>query len=140
MMKKASLILAAALAVMAAGCSQQDIDQMQAEKIESYDLTTNQKRIAELYLSGYKKAVGRNMLKSSEMGHIICYAKTVDMPPRLRRAHEAYLPDYMGFDDDFYGRFKKLGIDDQAAYDMYEHFEKAFDGCTVSGMLKKRRG
>jgi len=130
------LILAGVLLI---ACSDAQRSEMEAEKLESFNLTSAQREIADALVIGYKTDTGLPILRSRDYARAACYAKEVRMPARFKRAHILYLSSYPEADKNFYPFFKRHGVSDQVAYDMSQIFQKAYDQCSFSALLKKAR-
>ena len=104
---------------------------MEAEKLESFDLTVEQRTIADALIVGYKAESGLPILRSRDYARAACYAKNVDMPRRYERAHLLYLEHYGEAEKDFYAFFQRQGIDDDTAWGMSERFRAAYDKCDL---------
>jgi hypothetical protein len=104
---------------------------MEAEKLESFDLTVDQRTIADALLVGQKAETGLPMLRSRDYVRAACYAKSVDMPKSYARAHLLYLQNYSEADRDFYPFFQRQGIDEQTAWAMSEKFRVAYEKCSL---------
>lgn len=128
---KRSVILSAALCLGLTTCTAEQRSQMEAEKLESFDLTVDQRTIAEALLLGQKEESGLPLLRSRDYARAACYAKSVDMPKRYARAHLLYLKNYGEADRDFYPFFEHQGIDEQTAWDMSEKFRAAYEKCSL---------
>ena len=127
---KKSRVLVSALWLGLAACSAEQRAEMESEKLESYDLTVDQRAIADALLVGYKAETGLPMLRSRDYARAACYAKTVDMPSSYARAHLLYLRNYGEVDKDFYPYFNREGIDDNTAWEMSENFRVAYEKCS----------
>lgn len=128
-MRKVS-VLGVVLCCSLVACSAEQRAQMEADKLDSFELTTEQRAIAEALVVGYKAETGMAMLRSRDYARAACYAKTVDMPSRYREAHLLYLENYGEADKDFYPFFQSRGIDDNTAWEMSERFTAAYDECS----------
>lgn len=125
------VILRTAVCLGLTACSAEQRAQMEAEKLESFDLTVDQRTIADALLVGYKAETGLSMLRSRDYARAACYAKSVDMPRRYARAHLLYLENYDEADEDFYPFFQRQGIDENAAWEMSEKFRVAYEKCSL---------
>jgi len=113
-----------------AACSAEQRAQMEADKLESFELTDGQRAIAEALIVGYKAETGLSMLRSRDYARAACYATKVDMPRSYERAHLLYLENYGEADKDFYPFFQGHGIDDNTAWEMSEKFRVAYEACS----------
>ena len=127
---KRSVILRTALCLGLTACSAEQRAEMEAEKLESFDLTVDQRAIADALLAGYKAETGMSILRSRDYARAACYAKNVDMPRSYARAHLLYLENYDEADKDFYPFFDRHGIDDNTAWEMSEKFRVAYEKCS----------
>lgn len=124
-------------ALVLAACSAEDRAQMHADRLDRFELSGDERVIAEAYLVGWKKAARRDLLKSKEYAQAVCYAKSVKMPSSLQRAHLLYLEDYTAIDKNYYAFFKSKGISDSAAERMGNIYVETFKNCTPGAMMKK---
>ena len=138
--KTRMMIAAAALCVGVAACSAEQREEMEADKLAQFELSESETEIAEAFIAGMKIETRRPLLRSQDYARIACYAKTVDMPRRMERAHMLYLKDYVAADKDYYGFFGGHGINDQLAYDMGTIYRTAWEDCSLGAMMKKRMG
>jgi len=104
---------------------------MEAEKMESFDLTVDQRTVADALLVGYKAGSGMPILRSRDYARAGCYAKNVDMPRSYERAHLLYLENYDEADKEFYPFFERQGIDENTAWEMSERFRVAYEKCSL---------
>ncbi len=118
-------------------CSTEDRAQMEAEKLDQFELTNAQRDVTEALIEGYKKDTGMPILRSQDYARAACYAKSVKMPSRYTRAHLLYLKNYPDADEDFYGFFQKHKVPDQLAYDMSQIFQKGYDACSNTALIKR---
>ena len=131
-------IIICVLTFLAAACSQQDMAEMQTEKLSEMGLDAREIAIAEAVIEGFKKETGMPVLRSRDVMRAGCYAKSVDMPSQHHRVHKLYLADYTEIDKNFYPWFNAQGVDDNTAYDIAQRVSKGFDECAVGKLLKKR--
>lgn len=128
---KRSRILRTALCLSLVACSAEQRAQMEAEKLESFDLTVDQRAVADALLVGYKAESGMSILRSRDYARAACYAKNVDMPKSYERAHLLYLENYGEADNDFYPFFRRHGVDENTAWEMSERFRVAYERCSL---------
>lgn len=138
-MKRAPIIGALAL-VAITGCSAEQRTEMETTKLESFDLTPDQRVVADALVTGFKAEMGLALLRSREYARAACYAKKVVMPRKYKKAHLFYLANYDAADRDFYPFMQKRGVTDIDAWEMSKVFRLAYEQCTLSGALKRRSG
>jgi hypothetical protein len=131
-------IVVAAVCIGIAGCSAGQRAEMEADKLAQYDLSASQTDIAQAFVAGMKIENNTPLLRSRDYARIACYAKSVEMPARMKRAHLLYLENYVEADRDYYPFFARQGIGEQLAYDMFEIYRAAWDECSLGRMMKKR--
>ena len=135
MKKIITTILVSTLALTA--CSAEQRAEMEGEKMEQFDLTSDQREVADALVQGYKNDTGMSLLRSQDYARAACYAKTVKMPSRFYRVHLLYLKNYTEADSNWEGFFGKHGADVNAAYDMGQIFQKGYDQCSTGALIKK---
>lgn len=123
--------IASVLLATLAGCTAEQRERMEAEKLDSFELTSEQRTIAEAFVAGFKAEMHLPLLRSRDYAKAACYAKRVEMPSWHARAHLLYLEHYVEADRDFYGFFQRHGIDEKTAWEMSERYRAAFDACSL---------
>ncbi len=124
-------------ALLLATCSPEQRAEMESERLDRYNLTEDQREIADSYIKGWKKSARRDLLRSREYGAAICYAKSVDMPASLRKPHLLYLEDYTEIDKNYYAFFRSHGISESSAERMGKISFETFNSCTPKAILKR---
>lgn len=135
-MNKLRLIAATSLAL--AGCDAADFAKMETDKLTQMGLTPEQMSVAKALIEGYKKEVGRPVIRSRDVMRAGCYAKTVDLPAHHSRVHKLYIADYAVIDQNYYPWFNKQGIDDQTAYEIGNKVTAAYEECSLGSQIRKR--
>ena len=124
------------LAALALGAC--DMAQMEADSLDSMELTDQQREVAEALIVGYKKERGNIPLRSRDIAHAACYARSVRIASSYHDVHLKYLRDYTAIDKDFYPWFRRQGMSDDAAYKLAQWVQEGFEECTMGALLKKR--
>ena len=127
--------LAATAAFMLSGCG--DTQQAEGERLDRMNLTPEQREVAQAFIIGMKKDTGLPILRGRDYGFAGCYAKRVQMPVNLKRAHIAYLSDFAQADKDYYAFFARMNVDEQAAWDLFQRYEAAEEQCSAGAMMKQ---
>lgn len=130
-------ILVSITCLALASCSAEQRAEMEGEKMAQFNLTTDQREVADALVEGYKNDTGMSLLRSQDYARAACYAKTVKMPSRFYRVHLLYLKNYTEADSNWEGFFAKHGADVNAAYDMGQIFQKGYDQCSTGALIKK---
>jgi hypothetical protein len=114
------------------------MEQMEADKLESFELSDRERAVAEAMIEGYKKETGMTVLRSREIARAACYAKSVAMPSRQDAVHQAYLRDYSAIDKNFYPWFANQGLSQDDAWKISERIQKGYADCSMGALIKKR--
>lgn len=125
----------AAAAFLIAGCG--DADEAEGERLDRMNLTPEQREVAQAFIIGMKKDTGMPILRGRDYGFAGCYAKRVQMPVNLKRAHIAYLSDYAQADEDYYAFFARMNVSEEAAWDLFQRYEAAEQQCSAGAMVKQ---
>lgn len=132
-----AIVLAFAAALGIAACDLADAEKIEAAKFDRMDFRPGERAIAEALVDGFKREVGREILRGRDYAHAACYARTVEMPTRFSRVHARYLENYAEIDADYYPWFAARGYDEQAAYEFGNIVVDAFEECEIGSLLRK---
>ena len=115
-----------------------DMEKMEGDRLDSMELNESQRIIAEALIEGYKKEMGGVPLRSRDIMHAGCYAKTVRIPSSYHNVHIKYLRNYTEIDNNYYPWFRSQGLSDDTAYKVSEWVNDGFEKCSTGALLKKR--
>ncbi len=115
-----------------------NLEQMETDKLDSFQLSERERAVAGALIEGYKKEVSTPILRSRDYARAACYAKSVEMPSRQDAVHQAYLRDYPAIDDNFYPWFANHGVSQDDAWKLGERVKKGYADCSIGALIKKR--
>ena len=115
-----------------------NLEQMEADKLDSFQLTERERAVTDALIEGYKKEVGMTVLRSRDYARAACYAKTVEVPSRQDAVHQAYLRDYPAIDENFYPWFANRGLSQDDAWKLGQRVQKGYADCSMGALIKKR--
>lgn len=131
------MIAAIGTLVLLAACDA-NLEQMEADKLDSFELTDRERAVADALVEGYKKEMKVPVLRSRDYMRAACYAQSVEMPSRHDAVHVAYLRDYPAIDADFYRWFANRGYSEQDAWTLSQRVQKGYADCSIGALVKKR--
>ncbi len=122
----AAVGVAAALALP--GCGG-DPSAKDAARLDSKELSPDERMVAEALLDGFRRETGAATLPDADIERAACYAKSVDMPEKYTDVHKLYLADYAAIDKDFYPWFENKGVSMEDAWDIAGRVKAGLDIC-----------